>query len=316
MKMFTRVLGLLLGLSLLAVVQSGCIFGNQPPRAEFFFTPANPQVGETVTFDGTGSRDPDGRIVAYHWDFGDGNEAFGPTVEHSYAEPDTYTVTLTVTDDKGATGSASRNLIVLEPGAIPSIPTPGDDPQGLAWDGESLWNVDATELKLFRLDPQSGLIRESLALKADFPTGLAWDGTSFWLLDSSELLIYKLDRKGKVKGQIQAPGSFPQGLAWDGESLWVADFEGQLYKVRPANGEVLETIPGPGESLTGLAWAAGSLWVADLDTQKLYKVDPTSGEKLAELPSPGPFPAGLTWDGTNLWVADAADLKIYKLTIP
>jgi PKD repeat protein len=311
-----RLFSLLLLLGLSGALLSGCLFENQPPRASFAFSPQDPEPGELITFDGTGSYDPDGHITSYRWEFGDGSEDFGPTVEHSYTDPGSYTVTLTVTDDKGATGSASRELTILEPGTIQSIPTPGDDPQGLAWDGTSLWNVDATELKLFRLDPETGLIRESFTLEVDLPTGLAWDGQNLWLLDSGALLIYKLDRKGKIKGKIAAPGSFPQGLAWDGESLWVSDFEGQLYKVRPSDGEVLGTLAAPGQSLLSLAWAGSSLWVADLDTLRIYEVDPASGQSLGEIPSPGPLPVGLTWDGTSLWVADGADLRIYRITPP
>ena len=48
-------------------------------------------------------RDPDGTVVSYHWDFGDGTSQTTPsaTTAHTYATPNTYTVTLTVTDDAG-----------------------------------------------------------------------------------------------------------------------------------------------------------------------------------------------------------------------
>jgi PKD repeat protein len=55
----------------------------------------------TFFFTSGGSSDPDGHIVAYHWDFGDGTEAESPNPEHSYREPGDYTVTLTVTDNHG-----------------------------------------------------------------------------------------------------------------------------------------------------------------------------------------------------------------------
>ncbi len=58
-------------------------------------------VGETILLDGSGSHDPDGSIVSYEWDFGDGDIASGVEVSHSYSEPDSYTVTLTVRDNKG-----------------------------------------------------------------------------------------------------------------------------------------------------------------------------------------------------------------------
>ena len=77
---------------------------NQPPVAN-----AGPdQVadeGSAVRFDGSLSSDPDGTIVSFAWNFGDGATASGITVSHPYADNGIYTVTLTVTDNNGATAS-------------------------------------------------------------------------------------------------------------------------------------------------------------------------------------------------------------------
>ena len=60
-----------------------------------------------VKLDASASSDPDGTIASYSWDFGDGSAAAtGATVMHTYATDGQYTVTLTVTDDLGATGTA------------------------------------------------------------------------------------------------------------------------------------------------------------------------------------------------------------------
>ena len=61
-----------------------------------------------VTVDGTASADPDGSIAGYSWAFGDGATATGATADHTYAAAGTYTVTLTVTDNHGATQSISH----------------------------------------------------------------------------------------------------------------------------------------------------------------------------------------------------------------
>jgi len=52
----------------------------------------------SVRFGGTGSYDPDGSIRQYHWGFGDGAEAAGLRVEHTYETGGTYETCLTVTD--------------------------------------------------------------------------------------------------------------------------------------------------------------------------------------------------------------------------
>jgi len=63
------------------------------------------EVGDTITFDGTNSVDPEGNIEAYEWDFGDDTIGEGPTPVHTYTEEGIYAVTLNVTDSQGHTGT-------------------------------------------------------------------------------------------------------------------------------------------------------------------------------------------------------------------
>jgi PKD repeat protein len=91
------------------VTMSGTAPANQPPVASI----ALPSCVQLVcSFDGSGSTDPDGTIVSYGWAFGDGVVGNGATLSHTYASAGTYAVSLTVTDNSGATATKSISVTV------------------------------------------------------------------------------------------------------------------------------------------------------------------------------------------------------------
>jgi len=85
-----------------------------PPVAQFSFPPVNPRVGVTVFFDGSSSHDSDGFITSFFWSFGDNSTQFGGSfAQHTYFTAGNYTVSLTVIDNAGLTGTASTRITVL-----------------------------------------------------------------------------------------------------------------------------------------------------------------------------------------------------------
>jgi len=85
---------------------------NPVPTASFTFSCSN----LSCTFNGGGSSDTDGgSIVSYSWNFGDGSTGTGATPSKTYASAGSYNVTLTVTDNGGATGSQTRSVSVTAP---------------------------------------------------------------------------------------------------------------------------------------------------------------------------------------------------------
>ena len=88
--------------------------GNQPPIADFTYSPSLPTIKDgnnTVQFTDT-STDPDGTIVAWLWDFGDGTTSIERNPSHKYLSEGAYTVILTITDDNGATDSIRDEITV------------------------------------------------------------------------------------------------------------------------------------------------------------------------------------------------------------
>jgi glucose/arabinose dehydrogenase len=94
--------------------------GNRAPTA---VATANKTTGLkplTVTFDGSGSSDPDGDTLTYTWNFGDGTTATGKTVTHTYSADGKFNAVLTVNDGKG--GSDPSNAIVITVGNTAPVP--------------------------------------------------------------------------------------------------------------------------------------------------------------------------------------------------
>ncbi len=85
---------------------------NQPPVASFAFAPASPSVSDWVCFDATSSADTDGSVMSYSWNYGDGSTDSRIIVYHRFTTAGTYTVTLRVTDDAGASNTSTQTVQV------------------------------------------------------------------------------------------------------------------------------------------------------------------------------------------------------------
>jgi PKD repeat protein len=83
---------------------------NAVLMASFTFSPVEPTAADDVKFTDTSS-DDDGNIVAWGWNFGDGTTSIERNPSHKFKEG-SYTITLTVTDDKGAKDSTSKLVSV------------------------------------------------------------------------------------------------------------------------------------------------------------------------------------------------------------
>jgi glucose/arabinose dehydrogenase len=133
---------------------------NQPPAAVISANPTSGPAPLTVTFDGTGSSDPDGDPITYAWDLdGDGafDDATSATTSHTYQNAGTHTPRLQVTDTSGATGIAS---VTISAGNTPPNPVI-DGPSGT-----TTWRVgDTITFSGHATDDQDGTLP---------PSALSW----------------------------------------------------------------------------------------------------------------------------------------------
>jgi PKD repeat protein len=89
---------------------------NQLPQPDFSYSPSSPARGETVNFNGSLSSDPDGSIVSWQWDFGDGQMGSGERVTHAFTwegnNNRTFTVLLKVTDNRNGVSVTGKSIMV------------------------------------------------------------------------------------------------------------------------------------------------------------------------------------------------------------
>jgi hypothetical protein len=153
--------------------------GNQPPIADAEPSPAAGRAPLAVTFDGTPSSDPDGSVVDYSWDFGDGTRASDQRATHIYPVAGHYFAALTVTDNAGARDAFATEVVVQAANAYRDdvLSTPGL----LAyWRLGETGGTTAADARAAYPGAYSGAVTlaQPGALATDGDTSAAFDGTS------------------------------------------------------------------------------------------------------------------------------------------
>lgn len=132
---------------------------NQPPVAIFTAAPDSGAPPLAVAFDASGSRDADGSIVGYEWDFGDGAMANGRTVRHTFEQKGAYAVRLVVVDDDDASAAASGEVLVnANPlASIVAAPVGGVAPLEVRFDASGSADADG-DIEAYSWDLGDGVL--------------------------------------------------------------------------------------------------------------------------------------------------------------
>jgi len=106
--------------------------------------PYSAEATDAISFSSSGSTDPDGFIIQYLWNFGDGATSADANPSHAYAEPGTYTVSLRVDDDSGAshTVSTSATISPKPPIAEANGPYTGGATDSIEFSSEGSYDPD------------------------------------------------------------------------------------------------------------------------------------------------------------------------------
>jgi PKD repeat protein len=272
---------------------------------------------EDVTFDASASRDPDGGIVAYEWDFGDGNKGNGVLARHRYRAPGTYKVKLTVRDDAGLANSTATSELTVRVNAPPAPIISGPDAvcldQRVAWRSDQSRDPDGP-ISAFRWtmgDGTSFATAEashaykkhgmfSLALFAD-------DGTKL------KNAVGQITRAVKVNQPPIAVAGFPQ-LACPGEAV---EFDG--FKSSDPDGKIVRYVWDFGDGTT----AEGVKPRHAFEKPGTYKVKLTVTDDSASICSAATDvvevtvnapPVAIAGPDREVWIGGAADAVLLDAT--
>ena len=223
---------------------------NHPPLA-VAGDDQNIAISAPINFDASDSEDPDGTIVSYAWDFGDGESAAGAAVQHVFSKTGTYVVRLTVVDDAGLQATDEQNVTVVDyAGATVRVnellPNPtGDDGAG-EWIELYNFGSNAVDLSGWMLDdapdgssPYTFPSGTTIAAKkylvayrtdpndATHSTGIALNNDA----DSARLI----DPTGAVHSEISYSTTAPEGQAY---ALTTASWDWVAPTANAVNAEV------------------------------------------------------------------------------
>lgn len=134
---------------------------NNPPQANAGANKTS-KVGQAVSFNGSGSSDSDGTITSYIWDFGDGDSSVGSVVSHTYSSAGTYTASLTVTDNNGATDTDTVLVTISESSTTPPPSSTNKPPKAVAGDDKKVKVGEAVHFDASQsIDPDGSIVSYS-----------------------------------------------------------------------------------------------------------------------------------------------------------
>lgn len=260
------------------------VSGNRPPSVDSFSAAPYPATtGATVTLSGSAS-DPDGDMLEYRFDFGDGSPksdwSSTSTSTTVYAAPGHYRATFQARDSSGVIASSATSVTVLE--SAPSGASSSSSQLVCGAADRHLWTINPDNDSLTRIDMDS-LAREIEVPVCSDPRSIARrsDG-EVWVTcyDDDTLAVHSSDGNAVASVPL-AYGSAPYGivLSPDGNTAYIAlEGSGEAIRVDSISRQVTGTLAlGPRPRALALSQDGSSLFVSRLlsetDRAEVWEID-------------------------------------------
>lgn len=128
---------------------------------------------------------------------------------------------------------------------VKSLPSPCDNPSGIAFDGETLWVSDEVESRIYNISSDDGHIIRFIQSPIEHPSGLSWGNKLLWIVGTSKYKkeagtyrtgVYGIDVETRVyygKNNIKNVTK-PTAITWGDNKLWIADYNlNRIFVVTP-----------------------------------------------------------------------------------
>ena len=194
---------------------AGCldsVTSNSGPSVTMSINPTGTvKVGDEVTFDATGSSDPNGDPLSFDWDFGDGNTGKGQTVKHIYNQPGTFTTELCVSDSDYDACEEKDIIVAAADAALPSADITSykdDDCEGDGPGGGTHTLVWICEVEL---DSSDDTVDATTTVYLDGSESAAGDSSSYLTKYEWDLNIQlDSDNDGDPENDVDIEGESPE----------------------------------------------------------------------------------------------------------
>ncbi len=234
---------------------------TEAPIAVISATPSSAESAPAfITFNASASYDPDGEIVEYQWDFGDGSREYLEEVTHVYASAGTFRAKLTVTDDKGVTSSSEKLIPVGIPTPTIEIRVPPSHVNNIVVSPESSLWVQA----VYEVDPSAArFTRAGLDMDRDQCEAKA----VLYNLNNGAVVFELTGHDDRVNDVAFSPNGNYIVTASDDESIRLYNADtGALYTSYTRNSAINSVAFAPNSTRLVLGQADGNVVLADIGT--------------------------------------------------